>query len=223
MEKRDVPALDFGQESGGFHTGHAGAPHAGEATLSALLGAAQSGDRAALNALLAWARPRLLTIALRMVRDADDAQDVVQEAMVKVCRYIGRFEQRSSFATWLHRIGTNAALDWLRRQKARVDHPIATGPAAEDQDRPQPSSVDERTPEVLLGGAQVDSAVRGAMRTLPKLHHDVLALRELDGASYLEIAEAARCPIGTVMSRLHHARRRVTEILAPQRNELLAA
>lgn len=223
MEKRDVPVVVRGEESGGFHTEHAGAPHAGEATLSTLLRAAQAGDRAALNALLGWARPRLLTIALRMVRDADDAQDVVQEAMVKVCRHIGRFEQRSSFATWLHRIGTNAALDWLRRQKSRVDHPIAAGPGADEGDRPQPASVDDRTPELLLGGAEVDRAVRGAMRTLPKLQHDVLALREIDGASYLEIAKVARCPIGTVMSRLHHARRRLTEVLTPQRDELMAA
>ena len=223
MEKRGAGSLETGVRHGSFPIRQTEAPHQVEANLPAILQAAQSGDRRALEMLIAWARPRLVAQALRIVRNPDDAEDVVQEALVKVCRHIGRFEQRSSLATWLHRIGTNAALDWLRREKARLDHPAQPNHGRDDTEAAPPDGVDERTPEALVGGAEIDTAVRGAMRSLPDLHHEVLALREIDGASYLEIAEIAGCPIGTVMSRLHHARRRLTDALAPQRQQLLAA
>ena len=76
--------------------------------LDELIGAACAGDRAALNRLLAHARPRLVAVAMRIVRDRDDAEDVVQEALLKVCRSLTRFEGRSAFSTWLHRIVVNA-------------------------------------------------------------------------------------------------------------------
>ena len=97
--------------------------------LDDLIAAARRGDKMALNRLLTDARPRLLAVALRVVRDRDDAEDVVQEAMVKVCRSLTRFEGRSSFSTWLHRIVVNASLDRLRRHGARRELP------ADDDDR----------------------------------------------------------------------------------------
>ena len=84
-----------------------------------LIDAACSGDREALNRLLAHARPRLIAVAMRIVRDRDDAEDVVQEALLKVCRYLTRFEGRSAFSTWLHRILVNTALDRLRHEQSR--------------------------------------------------------------------------------------------------------
>lgn len=184
-------------------------------------------DTAAMNELLAAARPRLYATALRMVRDRDDAEDVVQEAMLKVCRNLGAFEGRAAFSTWLHRIVVNCALDRLRRDAARPGRSAASralrGQAAEDEQRSAVEPADDRTPEVLLGRAQVGAVVRGAMATLSASHREVLALRELDGESYRDIAQAARCPVGTVMSRLHHARRKFVEELTENHAELLAA
>jgi RNA polymerase sigma-70 factor, ECF subfamily len=192
-------------------------PHGGEANslrdVDELIEAARAGDRMALNRLLADARPRLLAVALRMVRDRDDAEDVVQEALLKVCRNLTRFEGRAAFSTWLHRIVVNAALDRLRRPHHRRER----GADADEPDtRPAPeAAVDEETPERIVARAETGAAVHGALARLSPVHQHVLALRELHGESYQSIARAARCPVGTVMSRLHHARRRLADELAP--------
>ena len=190
------------------------APQTSEANslrdLDALIAAARGGDSAALNRLLAGVRPRLLSIAMRVVRDPDDAEDVAQEALLKVCRSLTRFEGRSSFSTWLHRIVVNAALDRLRRQGARRER------AAEDDERraAPADTVDEQTPERLVSRRETGEVVRGALARLSPAHRDVLVGRELDGQSYRELAQIVRCPVGTVMSRLHHARHRLAVELA---------
>jgi RNA polymerase sigma-70 factor (ECF subfamily) len=177
-----------------------------------LVGAACAGDRAALNRLLAGARPRLLAVALRMVKDRDDAEDVVQEALLKVCRHLTHFEARSAFTTWLHRIVVNAALDRLRRQQPRWER--VPPPAEDERHAPAPEAVDEETPERLVARAETGAVVRGAIATLSAPHQEALELRELEGESYQTIAEIARVPVGTVMSRLHHARRKLQAQLA---------
>lgn len=198
------------------------APHTGGAELSEaeMLARAKAGDREALEELLAAARPRLCAVALKMLRNTDDAEDVVQEAMLKVWRYVGRFEGRAALSTWLHRILVNTAVDHLR---ARKNGPVAarSTDGDVDDDHRSPEGVDDETPEELLGRQQVGVAVRGAMAHLSPVHRDVLALRELEGESYQDIAVAVRCPIGTVMSRLHHARHRLAETLSAGYADLL--
>lgn len=183
----------------------------------------KAGDRRALEALLVSARPRLSAVALKIVRNRDDAEDVVQDAMMKVCRYIDRFEGRAALSTWLHRIVVNTALDHLRaRRSGPVAVPaVAAHDSTEEAERRAPQAVVEETPEDLLARAQTGASVRGGMARLSLVHREVLALRELEGESYQSIADIARCPVGTVMSRLHHARQRLAETLAPQAAELL--
>jgi RNA polymerase sigma-70 factor (ECF subfamily) len=195
-------------------------PHAGEANslrdLDELIRSAKAGDAGALNRLLAHARPRLFAVALRILRDRDDAEDVVQEALLKVCRYLTRFEGRSAFSTWLHRILVNTALDRLRHEQSRWER--ATDVDRQDQPaRPSDPAegVDEETPERIVGRAETGAAVREALASLSPAHQEALALREFDGESYQDIARIVRCPVGTIMSRLHHARRRLATELAP--------
>jgi RNA polymerase sigma-70 factor (ECF subfamily) len=193
------------------------APQAREANslrdLDELIVAARRGDRAALNRLLMDARPRLLAVALRVVRDRDDAEDVVQEALLKVCRSLSRFEGRSSFSTWLHRIVVNAALDRLRRHGARKEKLQSDGD--DDREIGQQEKVDEQTPERVVSRRETGAFVRGALARLSPTHRQVLELREFDGESYRDLARLARCPVGTVMSRLHHARHKLAAELAP--------
>jgi RNA polymerase sigma-70 factor (ECF subfamily) len=196
-------------------------PHAGEANslrdLDELISSARAGDGAALNRLLAHVRPRLFAVALRIVRDRDDAEDVVQEALLKVCRYLTRFEGRSAFSTWLHRILVNTALDRLRHEQSRWERVVTD---VEREDQPARTSdaaegIDEETPELIVGRAETGAVVREALASLSPAHQEALALREFDGESYQDIARIARCPVGTIMSRLHHARRRLASELAP--------
>jgi RNA polymerase sigma-70 factor (ECF subfamily) len=191
------------------------APQAAEANslngLDELIEAARGGDRAALNRLLTDARPRLLAVAMRVVRNREDAEDAVQEALVKVCRSIKRFEGRSLFSTWLHRIVVNAALDRLRRHQARVDRVVDD----DERDFAPSNDVEELTPERAVEARETGAIVRGALARLTPAHRDVLVLREFDGESYRDLARLVRCPVGTVMSRLHHARHRLANELAP--------
>jgi RNA polymerase sigma-70 factor (ECF subfamily) len=179
--------------------------------LDALIAAACEGDRAALNRVLFDVRPRLLAIAMRIVRNRDDAEDVVQEALLKVCRSLTHFEGRSAFSTWLHRIVVNAALDRLRRHQARRER------VAPDDERGQEpvDAVEEETPERVVSRRETGAAVRGALARLSPVHREVLELREFEGESYRDVARLAHCPVGTVMSRLHHARHRLAAELAP--------
>jgi RNA polymerase sigma-70 factor (ECF subfamily) len=183
--------------------------------LDELIAAARKGDRAALNRLLTDARPRLLAVALRVVRDRDDAEDVVQEALVKVCRSLSRFEGRSSFSTWLHRIVVNAALDRLRRHGARKERLQSDGDDDREVQPAEADKVDEQTPERVVSRRETGAVVRGALARLSPTHRQVLELREFDGESYRDLARLVRCPVGTVMSRLHHARHKLAAELAP--------
>jgi RNA polymerase sigma-70 factor (ECF subfamily) len=177
---------------------------------------AQAGDQAALEAVLASARPRVVALALRMVRDTDEAEDVVQEALTKVWRNLGRYEARSAFSTWLHRIVVNTALDHLRARRNGVVVSGSQRRLSEDAaglEAARAECVEPTTPEDRLAEAELGQAVRSAMDGLSAAHRQVLAWRELEGESYQDIARLARCPVGTVMSRLHHARQRLAETL----------
>jgi RNA polymerase sigma-70 factor (ECF subfamily) len=170
--------------------------------------AAQRGEREALERLLAAARPRLYALALRILGDADEAEDAVQEASVKVWRNLGRFQGRASFATWLHRIAVNAALDRIRRR--------GTGPRVNDGatiDEERDAAIGPETPERLYARAEAGAVVQRALGRLSAAHGEALRLYDLEGEPYAAIAVAARCPIGTVMSRLYHARRNLARAL----------
>jgi RNA polymerase sigma-70 factor (ECF subfamily) len=172
---------------------------------------AEAGAQEDLDVTLRRLRPRLYAIALRFAKNHDDAEDIVQEALFRIWRNIDRFEGRAALSTWSHRITVNASLDSLRRQQARSERVADVGEHDEGSLDREPR--EESTPESLLGSAQVSSLVRTAIASLSPAHRQVIELRELEDHSYEEIAARARCPVGTVMSRLHHARRRLATAL----------
>lgn len=179
-----------------------------------LVARAQAGDKAAFDSLLLEARPRAMAVAMKVLRNPSDAEDAVQDAMMKVWRYLPRFEGRASFFTWIHRIVTNTSLDLLRKAKLRQD---GREDAGEDDAHPIAEGWHEETPAAILESEQDRSMVHAAMAELSPVHREALQLRELEDRSYEEIAAIAACPIGTVMSRLHHARRRLQEQLSAAR------
>lgn len=193
------------------HGGEAESPRAGDEVMR-LVTRAQAGEPGAVSALLGVIRPRALAIALKVLRRPEDAEDAVQEAFVKVWRHIGRFEGRSSFTTWLHRIVMNSCLDLLRRQSCRPgvtsEEPGAARTELEESAAPAIESPEER-----LLACETAGIVRGALEVLSPVHRQAVTLREFEDYSYDEIATAAGCPVGTVMSRLHHARKRLAEEL----------
>jgi RNA polymerase sigma-70 factor (ECF subfamily) len=182
--------------------------------LDPLVEQAKAGDQAALTELLTGLRPRAMAAAMRVLRNSDDAEDAVQDAFVKIWRSFRRFEGRSSFATWVHRIVMNASLDLLRRSGGRYE----SHAHAHDQDQQDTAreieQTSERTPESDVAEREIQVLVRNAIAQLPVLHRQAVELRELEDYSYQEMADIIQCPIGTVMSRLHHARHRLASDLS---------
>ncbi len=178
--------------------------------LPVLIERSQNGDKRAFDRLLVAVRPRAMAVALKVLRNPDDAEDAVQDAFVKVWRYLGRFEGRSSFTTWLHRIVMNACLDLLRRQSCR---PGISDDASADSLDSSPELACTVTPYTQLATCETGAMVRHAIAELSPVHQQAIVLRELEERSYEEIAAAALCPVGTVMSRLHHARKHLADEL----------
>lgn len=169
-----------------------------------------------LEEMFRQVRPRLLTIAERVLGDADEAEDAVQDALVKAWQKLDRFEGRSSLTTWLHRITVNTALDHLRRRASAVGGmPRNSAAGVVSPERPGPEPGDAAvfgarhpdTPERLFQRAESSAVVHRAIDRLSPAHADVLRLCELEEQSYATTASLVRCPLGTVMSRLYHARR----------------
>ncbi len=180
---------------------------------------ARGGDHEAFRVLVERYQGRAYRLAARVLRDEEQARDAVQEAFLKVYSSLDRFEGRSSFYTWLYRLVMNLCLDMRRRERPgrHVDLPDPAAferAASEASDLANPGwRAHEEGPAHAMERSQVRKAVGAAIDALPDGARETLVLREVQGLSYAEIAEVLEIPKGTVMSRLHYARRRVQEAL----------
>lgn len=181
-----------------------------------LVALAQAGDHAAFRSLFERYHRRAFAVAYGVVKNKEDASDVVQEAFVKVHKHLGNFQGTSSFYTWLYRIVMNLAIDHLRRKKTarpiEYDDGIARTPEAGDE-AIMPRMMGTNPRRAVLR-REVLERVEKALETLPEYHREVILLREVEGLSYEEMAEALEVPKGTIMSRLFHARRKMQAALA---------
>jgi RNA polymerase sigma-70 factor (ECF subfamily) len=168
-----------------------------------LITQAQQGDRGAFGQLVRRHREGVVNVVYRMCGDANLAEDVAQEAFIRAWQHLHSYRPQSPFRNWVYRIATNLALDVLRRERETVDID-ALALAASDNG-----------PEAVAEGEERGERVRQAVMALPPASRAVLVLREYDGFSYREIADALGIPMGTVMSRLNYARNRLRESLAP--------
>jgi len=150
---------------------------------------------------------RAFGLALRVLRDEEQARDVVQDAFLKAYGALDRFEGRSSFYTWLHRIVMNLCLD--RKRRERSARRVEWSEEIEREVEADPEAPETPLPERALERAELRAELARAIAALPEDARRTLELREIDGLSYQEIAECLGVPKGTVMSRLHYARKRV--------------
>jgi len=177
-----------------------------------LIRGAQSNDHAAFEALVRRYAERAYRAAYRVVRDPQAAEEVLQEAMIKAYRALPRFEARSSFYTWLYRITVNLALD--RRRRAKREQMVEWDDAIAHEVDPRALVSVSSDPEIEMRRHEVRDLVAEGIQTLPDGQREVLLLREVDGLSYEEIAESMGISKGTVMSRLHYARKKMIVFLA---------
>ena len=185
-----------------------------------LVGAAQKGDMAAFEELVARHRDKIYARAFSMLRNEEDAVDVSQEAWVKGWQRLVQFQGESSFATWMTRIVINLSLDHLRKQKRiKADSIEQLEEAVGGVERQMP--IVNPNPTEGLERGELRQKIDKALAQLSYEHRTVLILHEFEELEYKLIAKKMGCSIGTVMSRLFYARRKMAALLAGLKREEL--
>ena len=178
----------------------------------------QRGDEWAFQLMVRRFRKKIFSIAFGITLDAEESQDIMQEVFLQVYRTIGDFRGDASLATWLHRITVNRSLNWKRRWARRFKWLHVSTDSTDGQPAVEPES-DLPSPEIRVANAQTRRQIDNALKMLPDQARTVFVLREIEGLSYEEIADAIGIKLGTVRSRLFHARKRLKEILQPLMEE----
>jgi RNA polymerase sigma-70 factor (ECF subfamily) len=183
----------------------------------ALIAKAQQGDVAAFRSLVERHQRRAFAISLSLVRDENDARELVQEAFLRVYRGLGSFQGGSSFFTWLYRIITNLSIDLIRkpgRQLADIDESRFESDESQEAEFPLLSRVDGSDPVDVMRRREIAGRLQAALDALPPYHRGVIVMREIEGLSYEEMASAMGVSKGTIMSRLFHARQKLQKALS---------
>ena len=178
---------------------------------SDLVRQAQNGDTGAFDELVSRFRNRVFGMIYNMVHNEQDAWDLAQDSFLKAWKSIGRFRGQSSFYTWLYRIVMNVTIDWVRKKQVK-------GSGAEFDDAIQLKEIDpasrtvpraEALPHKKMERQEIRARIDAAIKQLSPEHRAVILMKEMEDMQYHEIAESLGCSIGTVMSRLFYARKRL--------------
>lgn len=192
-------------------------PHAGTAMDDDALfvARAQSGDLRAYDELVNRHRGRIFAMVRNMIHNEADAWDLSQEVFVKAWQALPRFEAKARFSTWLFRIAHNVVYDWTRKRKiesagefndeifdrGQIDPLASTAPAGAE------------APDASMEHGELRMKIQSALQKLSPEHRESVILKDVQGLSYKEIADAMDCSIGTVMSRLFYARQKLQSLL----------
>ena len=187
-----------------------------------LVRGAQKGDMVAFEELVARHRDKLYARAFSMMRNEDEAIDLSQEAWVKGWQRLKQFQGESSFVTWMTRIVINLCLDQLRKQKRHRAESIELLEEESGGVERQMLPVVAANPTERLERAELRARIDRALGQLSYEHRTVLILHEFEELEYKEIAKKMQCSIGTVMSRLFYARRKMANLLAGFKREELS-
>lgn len=176
-----------------------------------------AGDQKAFELLVIKYQRRIQRLIGRMVRDVDLVEDIAQETFIRAYRALAQFRGEAQFYTWLYRIAVNTA------KKALMDlkrNPTVSENAYKSSDDDETSPLENEltsseTPDAVLASKEIAEIINAAMEALPEELRQAITLREIEGLSYEEIAEAMSCPIGTVRSRIFRAREAISEKVKP--------
>ncbi|MFM6985901.1 MAG: RNA polymerase sigma factor RpoE [Hydrogenophaga sp.] len=180
-----------------------------------------AGEQRAFDLLVIRYQRRVERLVGRMVRDVDLVQDIAQETFIRAYRALAQFRGDAQFYTWLYRIAVNTAkkqLLELKRDPLVFQSQLSAG----DDDETSPSDrelssqvADAETPDAVLASKEIAQAVTAALQALPEELRMAITLREMEGMSYEDIAQALDCPIGTVRSRIFRAREAISQRIKP--------
>jgi RNA polymerase sigma-70 factor (ECF subfamily) len=187
---------------------------AGGTSDAALVQRVKQGERSAFDLLVAKYQHKILNLVMRYVRDPSEAMDVAQEAFIKAWRAMPAFRGDSAFYTWLYRIAINTAKNHLVAAKRR---PMSLEVELSESEAFEPFAMlrDGDTPERLALSDEIGEAIGQAVDDLPEELRTAILLREIEGMTYEDIAQAMDCPIGTVRSRIFRAREAIDKRIKP--------
>jgi RNA polymerase sigma-70 factor (ECF subfamily) len=180
----------------------------------ALVERVQRGEKAAFDILVRKYQHKVVKLISRYVKDQQEVYDVAQEAFIKAYRALPKFRGESAFYTWMYRIAINTAKNYLVAQGRRLPN---TDIEAQDAEQFEGDSAlkEYATPESMLRRDEIQETVFRTIENLPDDLRTAITLREIEGLSYEEIAEAMDCPVGTVRSRIFRAREAIDKTLRP--------
>lgn len=180
-----------------------------------------AGDQRAFELLVIKYQRRVERLIGRMVRDTDLVQDIAQETFIRAYRALAQFRGDAQFYTWLYRIAVNTAKKQLMELKRDPLVPMSALRGDEDDETSgleqelNAQVADAETPEAVLASKEIAQALNAAVDALPVELRQAITLREIEGLSYEEIAQALECPIGTVRSRIFRAREAISARIKP--------
>jgi RNA polymerase sigma-70 factor (ECF subfamily) len=191
-----------------------------------LIALAKKGDSDAFKKLVMMNERRFLNLAYSLNRNPDVAREIVQESLLKAWKNIGSFKGQSSFYTWVYRIISNMTIDYSRKRYRQRERAVGE---AEVLDAGLQKSSGQGgipmgnvvSPDKSYESMELGKHLRKAINSLSHEHREVILLREVEGLSYAEISEAVGCSRGTVMSRLHHARKKLQNFLKEISSEFI--
>jgi RNA polymerase sigma-70 factor (ECF subfamily) len=166
------------------------------------------GDEKAFEKLYESYKDKVFRLSLRILWDREDAMDATQETFVKAYNALGKFRGKASFSTWLYRITYNTAIDVLRKRSRRPETAVES-----EEDRDARFSGGFQSPDRRIEKVEASVIIESALAKLPEPQRMVVLLHDIEGLKYREIAKVMDCSIGTVMSRLHYARKKLKSIL----------
>jgi RNA polymerase sigma-70 factor, ECF subfamily len=182
---------------------------------------AQAGDQKAFEFLVIKYQRRVERLIGRMVRDVDLVPDIAQETFIRAYRGLASFRGDAQFYTWLYRIAVNTAKKYLVDLRRNPVVSMSALKTAEDDEtsghelEQSLGASDDETPDAVLASKEIAQAVNEAMDALPEELRQAIVLREIEGMSYEDIAQALNCPIGTVRSRIFRAREAISTRIKP--------
>lgn len=180
-----------------------------------LVVSAQNGNLQAFDELVTRHRSRIFAMIRNMTRNEAEAWDLSQEVFIKAWSALPRFEARARFSTWLYRIAHNLVCDWARKRKiesaGELNDEIFCAERIDAASSTTPNTAP--SPDDALAGNELRVKIEAALAKLSNDHRQVVVLKDVQGLAYKEIAEVMDCSIGTVMSRLHHARKNLQTLL----------
>ena len=178
---------------------------------------AQAGDTRAFDQLVTRHRGKIYAMILNMVKNDADAWDLSQEVFVKAWKALPKFESRARFSTWLFRISHNTVYDWMRKRRIETEGELNDELFDADQIDSTAATSPKRgqRPDEMMQQSELQAEIDSALSKLSAEHREVILLREVQGMDYKEIAEVTESTMGTVMSRIFYARKKLQTYLSP--------